>query len=207
MRILASVLALVAVGAQQPLPPPFPRPGVTKLFENARVVVWNIAWPKGAPTALHRHVLDLVGTYYASGDRLITEVDGTKRTVTNKAGEVTFRQRGLTHIEEGISERPLRAVFIELKEDAPSGSTAPPSDAAPPFQTIVRKPILENARVIVWSYQSTFGLEGTRHRHDRDAVTVWSDDGTAHAVFVPAGTVHTEEQAGVVESATVFEIK
>ena len=206
MRTLATALLVFALAGQS-YPPPFPRPGVTTLLENARVVVWNIAWPKGQPTALHRHVHDLVGTYYTSGDRVITEVDGSKRNVTNKAGEITFRERGLTHIEEGTSDKPLRAVFIELKEDGPSGAAAPPSDAAPSFGAIVRKPLLDNRRVTVWSYQSTFGLEGTRHIHEHDAVTVWTQDGVAHAVFVPAGTVHTEEQAGVISSGTVFEIK
>ena len=43
-------------------------------------------------------------------------------------------------------------------------------------------------------------------RHDRDAVTVWIEDGQPHAAFVPAGAVHTEEQLGVVASATIFEI-
>jgi len=206
MRALALGLVLVAAGAQS-YPPPFPRPGVTRLLENPRVVVWNIAWPKGQPTALHRHVYDLVGTYYTSGDRVITEVDGSKRNVTNKAGEITFRQRGLTHVEEGISERPLRAVFIELKEDGPSGTTAPPSDVAPSFHDIGGKQLMDNARVGVWSYGWGFGQDGPRHRHGRDAVTVWVEDGTPHAVFIPAGTVHTEEQAGVISSATVFEIK
>jgi len=206
MRTVALGLVLAAAGAQS-YPPPFPRPGVVKLLENPRVVVWNIAWPKGQPTALHRHVYDLIGTYYTSGDRVITEVDGSKRNVTNKAGEITFRQRGLTHVEEGISERPLRAVFIELKEDGPSGASAPPSDVAASFHDIGGRQLMDNARVSVWSYGWGFGQDGPRHRHDRDAVTVWVEDGTPHAVFVPAGTVHTEEQVGVISSATVFEIK
>jgi hypothetical protein len=99
MLVMVAGVAGVAVGVgPQSYPPPFPRPGVTKLLDNSRVVVWNIAWPKGEPTALHRHIYDLVGTYYTSGDRVITEVDGSKRNVTNKAGEITFRQKGLTHI-------------------------------------------------------------------------------------------------------------
>ena len=62
-------------------------------------------------------------------------------------------------------------------------------------------------RVSVWSYGWGFGQDGPRHRHDRDAVTVWVVDGTPHAAFVPAGTVHSEEQLGVISSATIFEIK
>src|SRR3954469_5046204 len=122
MRALVTGLIVLAFGAQQPLPAPFPRQGVVRMLENPRVVVWNIAWPKGQPTAMHRHIYDLVGSYYTSGDRVITEVDGSKRNVANKAGEITFPQKGRTHIEESISDSPLRAVFIELKEDGPSGA-------------------------------------------------------------------------------------
>ena len=208
MRTLAIGVIAFAIGAQQPLPRPFPRPGVVKMLENARVVVWNISWPKGEPTAMHRHVYDLVGSYYTSGDRVITETDGTKRNVTNKAGEITFRQRGLTHIEEGISDTPLRAVFIELKEDGPRASTTQASDGLPLFRDSGATQLMDNSRATVWSYQRKPGTGLVRnHRHDRDAVTVWIVDGTPHAAFVAAGTVHTEEQLGVASTATVYEIK
>jgi hypothetical protein len=207
MRALAAALVILGISAQQPLPPPFPRPGVVKLLENRRVVVWNIAWPKGQPTAMHRHVYDLVGSYYTSGDRVITEVDGSKRNVTNKAGEITFRQKGLTHIEEGISESPLRAVFIELKEDAPAASIVQPVNGSPLFRDIGVTQLMDNPRVTVWSYDRGSAAAGPRHRHDRDAVTVWIVDGTPHAAFVAAGTVHTEEQVGVVSTAIVYALK
>ena len=200
-------LIALAIGAQQPLPPPFPRPGVVKMLENARVVVWNISWPKGQPTAMHRHVYDLVGSYYTSGDRIITEVDGTKRTVTNKAGEITFRQKGLTHIEEGTSDPPLRAVFIELKVDAGAAAATQPIDGAPLFRDIGARQLMDNPRVSVWSYDRGTAASGPRHRHDRDAVTVWMVDGTPRAAFIRAGTVHSEEQVGVIATATVYELK
>jgi len=207
MRALLTALIFIVGLGQQTLPPPFPRPGVVKLFENARVVVWNIAWPKGQPTALHRHVYDLVGSYYTSGERVITEVDGTRRNVTNKAGEITFRQKGLTHIEEGISEEPLRAVFIELKSDAPAAAPAQPMNGSPVFRDIGARQLMDNPRVTAWAYDRGSGASGPRHRHDRDTVTVWIVDGTPHAAFVAAGTVHTEEQVGVVSDATVYELK
>ena len=50
---------------------------------------------------------------------------------SDKAGEITFRQKGLTHIEEGISDQPLRAVFVELKEGRSSGETPASSTLGP----------------------------------------------------------------------------
>ena len=117
--ILSAVLGAAIVAAGQSYPPPFPRPGAVKMLENPRVQVWNVEWPKGQTTALHRHPYDMTGTYYAPGDRLITAVDGSKRPVSTKAGGIIWQRTGLTHIEEGTSDEPLRAVMIELKQDGP----------------------------------------------------------------------------------------
>jgi hypothetical protein len=97
------------------LPPPYPRPGTTKLFENARVVVWNISWLQ-QQYPLHRHLHDLVGVYYTPGDRMIVSTDGNRRPVSTKAWDTAFQLRGVTHVEEGTSDVPLQAVFIEMKE-------------------------------------------------------------------------------------------
>ena len=65
-RLTLPVLAIGFVsvlGAQEAsLPPPFPRTNAAKLLETEKVAVWDIVWPKGQPTAMHRHVYDQVGT-------------------------------------------------------------------------------------------------------------------------------------------------
>ena len=53
--IVATVLLAAQVSA---LPPPYPREGATKVFENDRVQVWDIAWLK-QQYPLHHHVYDL----------------------------------------------------------------------------------------------------------------------------------------------------
>jgi hypothetical protein len=108
---------LSAVAAFQAYPPAFPRPNATKLVETDRFVVWDIVWPKGEPTPLHRHLYDQVGTYYQAGGRVITSLDGTKREATTVVGALSRTRRDTTHIEEGVTDPPLRAVFIELKHD------------------------------------------------------------------------------------------
>jgi len=59
------VSALLALSAQSAvpanLPPAYPRPGATKILDNESVQVWNIAWLKGQPSPLHRHIYDLIG--------------------------------------------------------------------------------------------------------------------------------------------------
>src|SRR5262245_59902204 len=117
----------------QSYPPPFPRPNATKLLETDQIVVWDIVWPKGEPTPMHRHVYDQVGTYYVTGGRVITSPDGGRRTTTTDVGALSTTKRGTLHIEKGSADPPLRAVFIELKQDGPSGRIDTRTDLAAPF--------------------------------------------------------------------------
>jgi quercetin dioxygenase-like cupin family protein len=204
MRLLAALISLFVLGGQpQPLPPPFPRPNAVKMLDNDRVQVWSVVWPKGQPTPLHRHIYDITGTYTAPGDRVITEVDGSKRSVTNAAGGIVWQFKGLTHIEEGTSESPLRAVMIDLKGDGPSGNTVEPAGA--PAFSAGTAPLLDNQRVVVWAYPGT--AAPIRHAHIRDTVVVWTDGGEGRAIFLPAGTVHTAEPISAGAKATLFELK
>ena len=207
MRLMTSaILSALVVAAGQSYPPPFPRPNAVKMFDNARVQVWSVVWPKGQPTPLHRHIYAVTGTYYASGHRLITAVDGTKRTVETKAGGIIWQLKGLTHIEEGISEDPLRAVMIELKEDA-AGNQADRSASAPAFSGDGVMPTLDNERVTVWDYARPARANAPRHRHALDAVVVWMEGSTPHAAFLPRGTSHASESIGAATHATIFELK
>ena len=82
--MLATVLACGAVEIaagrgppcrRQGVPLPFPRAGAKQLLENDRVTVWDVVWPKGQPTALHRHPYTLAGVYLEPGTRVITDAD------------------------------------------------------------------------------------------------------------------------------------
>jgi hypothetical protein len=205
--LLTALLSLFLQAPPGNLPPAYPRAGATKILDNARLQVWSIAWLKGKPSPLHRHIYDLVGIYYEPGDRMIISPDGARRPVSTAAGEIAFQRSGVTHIEEGVSESPLRAVFIEMKDEQPSGRVVTSDDTAPTIGGIGAKRLLDNERVTVWKYSYGFGMDGPRHRHDRDTVVVWIQERTPHAVFVAAGTVHSEEQTGVISDATIFELK
>ena len=81
------LLALTAIGqVATSSPPAFPRPNATKLVETDRLVVWDIVWPKDQPSPLHRHVFDQVGTYYQSGGRAITSLNGARSEATTPVG-------------------------------------------------------------------------------------------------------------------------
>ena len=179
-RFLAAALLLCAAAAtaqQRDLPPPFPRTNATKLLETDRINVWDIVWPKGQPTALHRHIYDQVGTYYARGGRLITATDGTERRGMTEVGSLSTTRKGTTHVEEGTTDPPLRAVFIELKKDTPSGVPVA-SVGEPGLPREGAKLVLDTERVTAWDYTWAPGGHALRYRAALDTVIVWLDQGT-----------------------------
>jgi hypothetical protein len=203
MRWLMTGLVFVLQAA--PLPPAYPRPGATTLLENDRVVVWNIAWLK-QQYPLHRHIYDLVGVYYSPGDRMIISESGTRRSVTTRAWDTAFQRKGVTHIEEGTSDEPLRAVFLEMKEPEPLGQVDS-AETPPPFPRDAGKQLVDNDRAIVWEFVPAPGAGRSPHRHLRDAVIVSFTDQTPRVSFTPRGTVHTDEGTTGADRAYVFELK
>jgi hypothetical protein len=196
--LITLLLTVVAPSAQVAPPPPFPRTNATKLLDTDRITVWDIVWPKGQPTAMHRHVYDQVGTYYASGGRLITTPDGAARVTVTEVGGLSTTRKGTTHIEEGNTDPPLRAVFIELKRDTASGLPAADVGGPAPFPRDGAKQILDDDRVTAWDYVWGSGAQALRYRPARETVIVFLGAGRARVTNgaaatesdVKAGTMH-----------------
>jgi quercetin dioxygenase-like cupin family protein len=172
--VLAIGFTSVLAAQQSSLPPPFPRPNATKLVETQKIVVWDIVWPKGQPTAMHRHPHDQVGTYYVRGGRIITQPDGTKREGLTEVGNLSTTRKGTTHIEEGATDPPLRAVFIELLQDTGPASPVPDSSTLPRSSL---KQLLDDDRVTVWDGVWKSGPDALKYHASRDTVIVFLDSG------------------------------
>jgi len=168
------LVALVISALSQQYPPAFPRQNATKLLETDRIVVWDIVWPKGQPSPLHRHVFDQVGTYYQTGGRAITSVDGPRRESTTPVGNISTTRKGTTHVEEGITDPPLRAVFVELKRDTPS---APRADVSPPPSRPGARQAHAEDRVAAWDFTWPAGDKEQTVRYERDTLLVWLTQG------------------------------
>ncbi len=183
LRLTAVVCAglsagLLALVLAQEYPPAFPRANATRLLDTERIAVWDIVWPKGQPSPLHRHVYDQVGTYYQTGGRIITDLDGAKRSSTTLIGALSTTRRGTTHVEEGATDPPLRAVFIELKHDGPSRLRTTSRDISSAFPREGAKPLLDDDRVTVWDYTWTAGAREILSEFERDTIWVWLAPGT-----------------------------
>jgi tetratricopeptide (TPR) repeat protein len=92
----------------------FPRPGVKKVLENDRVIVWDCTWTLGVVIPMHFHDKDVVALFLEDGDVKSTTLDGTAVVNPHTSGEVRFALRNRTHTETLVRGNQ-RAIFTELK--------------------------------------------------------------------------------------------
>jgi hypothetical protein len=202
VNVFFLLLAIVA-GQTAELPPPFPRPGTTALLENDVVAVWNVSWLK-QKYPLHTHRYDLVGVSYVEGDRIITQGAAPGRLVNTKPWVFQTNRANVTHVEEGASDPPMRAVLIEVKPPAPRAPSDEPADG---LRKVAGAPAWENSRAAAWLIMG--GASGATHRHVGAAVELIFDASAKEpqATFVPAGTVHAGPTPPEGGRAYIFEIK
>ena len=218
------MLFLLAALIQEPLPPPFPRDGATKILENARVVVWDVSWEQGHRTPLHRHRFTALSVTLTPGRVKSIMPDGTERVGELEAvGNVMYGGKGLVHQEEGVSEVPRRVILLELKEEAPLPLSAP-LGSVPAWPREGATKLLDNDRVVVWDYAFAPDRPVPEHFHDKDAIVVELAPGATRSVpregssrvtewqvnrarFAPRGRLHREEHVRGSPRAIVIELK
>jgi hypothetical protein len=203
--LLVALLLTPASALAQDPPPAYPRPGATKMLENDRVIVWNIAWLQQA-YPVHRHRYDHIGVYYTTGDRIITSTEGERRPITTEAWNLSFQPRDVTHAEEGASEDPLRAVFVQIKDEI--RTDAAPDGPLPVFPVDHPTQRLDNERTTVWEYGPDAPRTRAQHRHAHDAVVVSFDATLTPTVrYVERGTTDETDLVEGSSRTIVFEIK
>jgi len=92
----------------------FPRPGVKKLLENDRVMVWDYTWTPDVPTPMHFHDKDVVVFFLEDGDLKSTTPDGQAVVNAYTSSTVRFNARNRTHSETLVRGKQ-RAIITELK--------------------------------------------------------------------------------------------
>ena len=105
---------LPAMANSSGYPLAFPRPGIKKLFENERVIVWDYTWVPDVPTPMHFHDKDVVVFFLEDGDLKSTAPDGQSVVNPYTAGTVRFNARNRTHSETLVRGKQ-RAIITELK--------------------------------------------------------------------------------------------
>jgi hypothetical protein len=95
-------------------PNAFPRPGVKKVFENGRIVVWDYMWLPDRATPMHFHDKDVVVVYFEDGALKSTTPDGQSLINEYTFATTRFNRRDRTHTEL-LVKGTQHAVMMELK--------------------------------------------------------------------------------------------
>lgn len=212
-----TVLLLVLVAQAQTYPPAFPRDGAKKLFENERVAVWDVVWPKGQPSPLHEHRYDQISVTLVGAMVRVTKLDGSSSVNQSEPGSVTFTAKGTIHREEGLTDPPQHKIMVEMKGAAPA--VAPKKEGIPgafPREGAVK--LMENDRVIAWDYNWKTGRVVPPHANDRDMVSVFLEGGAVsirgaagtpgQAIYTPASAdLFSEEVVRGTPHAVILELK
>ena len=156
-KLIALIVASAALYAQDAKP----------VVDNDRVTVWDVTWTKGTVNPARGHDYDAVVMWIA-GPKVRTASFSPKGAPRNE------------HAAEGS-----RSLIIELK-DNPVAPIENKSGFPNAFPRPHVKKLLENNRVIVWSYRWNPGEPTPMHFHDKDVVVVYLED-TALTSTTPDG--------------------
>lgn len=100
--------------------------GTKKLFENDRVIVWEMRLEPGQSEALHEHKLDHF-TVQISGDRIAADFDprcggtfaeyaGQRLEADVVNGQVLFVERGGMESAVNVGSETFYEILVELKD-------------------------------------------------------------------------------------------
>jgi hypothetical protein len=220
MGALAASSASAEMAGKYPLVSALPRPGATQILDNNRGRVWDVIYPPGMSTGMHRHPTDFVGVELVETMLKVTTPDDQVRVSPIHRGQIYMLPKGLTHIEENVIGKPQRnAILIELKDGGPG--TYPNSGKAPAgFAADGAKQVTDNNRVTLWDW--TTGPTKTFFQ-SRDMFLVPMEPGTltvggdeasrtlpvanGQVIFLPGGHVRTIQQTGGTVRVAVVELK
>lgn len=136
------------------------------VIDNERVTVWDVTWTKGQANPASGRDHDVVTMWIAG----------------NKVRQASFTKKG-ARLADGVAGS--RSLVIELKDHP-----VPPLENKTGYPLAFPRPhvkkLIENDRVIVWSYRWNPGEPTPMHFHDKDVVVVYLEP-TALTSTTPDG--------------------
>lgn len=180
----AHLIALLFFSSHAPAqkyPEPFPRDGAKKVQESDSFVVWDVTWEYGKSTGMHEHSLDQVSVFLTEGALKVTMPDGTWSIEQERFGSVRFESKGRIDAEEGVSDKPSRAMVFQLKDVVPSHWPITKGIAGQyPRQGAVK--LFETDRINLWDETREIGVRSPLHLHYNQVAGVWLEGGKIRTV-------------------------
>jgi hypothetical protein len=91
-----------------------PGEGAVKVFENARLIAWDLTWKQGQEISRPQEDPDFV-TVFLDGGTIRSTGNGAPTDIARKSGEAIYAAHGApAHVESALSGTP-RAIIVELK--------------------------------------------------------------------------------------------
>ncbi len=222
MAVISAPLAAQEMVGQYKLVSALPRPGATQILDNARGRVWDVIYPPGMSTGMHRHPSDFLGIELVETLLKVTTPDGKEHVNPVHRGNIYMLPKGLTHIEEGVVGHPQRnSILIELK-DAPPRDYKNNGSAPEGFAADGAKKMADNNRVILWDVTFAKGAAAKPFFQSRDMFLVPEEAGTltiggdeaktlpvanGQIVFLPGGHTRTIQAGDDAIRVGVAELK
>src|SRR5215469_15745852 len=206
MAAISAPLAAEELVGSYKLVSALPRPGATEILDNERGRVWDVIYPPGMSTGMHRHPSDFLGIELIETQLKITTPDGKEHINPVHRGDIYMLPKGLTHMEEGMIGHPQRnTILIELKDAGPhnykNNGNAPDG-----FSADGAKKTADNSRVILWDVTFAKGAATKPFFQNRDMFLIPEEAGTlviggdeaktlpvanGQIVFLPGGHTRT----------------
>jgi uncharacterized protein YjlB len=199
-----------------------PRPGATQILDNDRGRVWDVIYPPGMSTGMHRHPSDFLGIELVETLLKVTTPDGQEHINPVHRGNIYMLPKGLTHVEEGMVGHPQRnSILIELKDAAPRNYKNI-GNAPDGFAAEGAKKMADNNRVILWDVNFAKGAATKPFFQSRDMFLVPEEAGTltiggdeakilpvanGQIVFLPGGHTRTIQAGDAAVRVGVAELK
>jgi hypothetical protein len=233
---LAALLFCAVPTLARKYAPSFPRDGAKRILDNPAhpgdsipddmMAVWDVTWEKGKPTAMQEHRFDQVSVTLAEGAVKVTRPDNTWTIEYARLGSVHFESKGTVVAEEGVSDKPRRALVVEIKSYAEfkvdpavaRGLQEAKDKGIPgqfPREGVVK--LFENDHLIVWDDTWPIGKVGPLHAHYHTVVGLFVEAGEPGPTSLrPVGFVdfapprippHTEPVPKVLRRAIFLEFK
>ena len=222
MAAISAPLAAEEMVGPYKLVSALPRPGATPILDNERGRVWDVIYPPGMSTGMHRHPSDFLGIELIETSLKITTPDGKEHINPVHRGDIYMLPKGLTHMEEGVIGHPQRnTILIELK-DAPASNYKNSGNAPDGFAADGAKKKADNNRVILWDVTFAKGAASKPFFQNRDMFLIPEEAGTlviggdeaktlpvanGQIVFLPGGHTRTIQASDATIRVGVAELK